>query len=215
LTAGPDLYGRVAGTRSLSIAGQLARRVISVLARIDVCGVDRIPPSGAVVLAANHTAFMDGIVLFALSPRPVTCLVKREAFVPVVASVLRWAGQVPIDRPRVDPGPVKLSVALLRAGGVLGVFPEGARGDGSVRVAKPGVGYFALRSGATVIPVAVHGSRSLLHRTSWHRPRLRVVFGPPIFTERAPDDAVLAKARFHAEAERIRAELADLVAATG
>ena len=58
----------------------------------------------------------------------------------------------------------------LRAGGVVGIFPEGTRGHGLVETAKPGVGYLALRSGATVIPVACSGTPDMAHRRSRRRP---------------------------------------------
>ena len=41
---------------------------------------ERVPLSGPVILVANHAAFLDGPLVFGLAPRPVSFLVKQEAF---------------------------------------------------------------------------------------------------------------------------------------
>src|SRR5207342_14055 len=120
-----------------------------------------------------------------------------------------WA-QIPVHRERVDPTPVRLGVELLRAGGVLGVFPEGTRGDGRVSHAKPGAGYFALRSGAVVVPVALHGTRQMVRRRSLRRPVVRMIADAPLHIERCPDDAVVSRRTVADAAEGIRVRLAAL-----
>jgi len=102
----------------------------------------------------NHCSLWDGPLLCGLIERPAACLVKAEAFKPGIGALLRAAGQIPVRRFVVDPAPVHRSLAILRSGGVLGIFPEGTRGAGEMRYAYPGAGYLALRRGATVIPVA-------------------------------------------------------------
>jgi 1-acyl-sn-glycerol-3-phosphate acyltransferase len=157
---------------------------------------------------------MDGVVLFGALDRVVSCLVKAEAFRGPLASFLRSCAQIPVHRERVDPAPVRLGVELLRAGGVLGVFPEGTRGDGRVSHAKPGAGYFALRSGAVVVPVALHGTRQMVRRRSLRRPVVRMVAAAPMRFERCRDDAILTRRTVAEAAEGIRTRLAALVADT-
>ena len=172
------------------------------------------PASGGVVLVANHRALMDGVVLFGVLDRVVSCLVKAEAFRGPLAPILRGCAQIPVHRDQVDPAPVHLAVDLLRAGGVLGVFPEGTRGDGRVSHAKPGAGYFALRSGAVVVPVALHGTRQMVRRRSLRRPVVRMIAAAPMHVERCPDDAVVARRTVAEATEGIRVRLAALVAQT-
>ncbi|MDQ2795868.1 MAG: 1-acyl-sn-glycerol-3-phosphate acyltransferase, partial [Actinomycetota bacterium] len=128
--------------------------------------------------------------------------------------VLHSAGQIPITRAHVDVAAIRLCVDILRAGGVIGIFPEGSRGDGLVRTIKPGVGYVALRSGAAVVPVACHGTDAISHRHSVRRPAARIVFGAPITVDRHPDNRPLNRRTVAAVAEQIRVALADLVAST-
>jgi 1-acyl-sn-glycerol-3-phosphate acyltransferase len=179
---------------------------------VQVNGLDRIPSTGPVILAVNHTSLMDGPLLFGFVPRPVACLVKSEAFLPVVATLLLDAGQVPVARGAIDPHPVRLGLTILRAGGVIGVFPEGTRGDGTVATAKPGVGYFALRTGATVVPMACHGTAGMVRRPGRHVVRLDV--GPAMTFAEYPANIALNRRLSAAATERIRKELAALVAGT-
>ena len=184
------------------------------LAHVEARGLEHVPASGPVVLAANHRAFMDGIVLLAYVPRPTACLGKAEAFIGPLGWLLRRCGQIPVRRGVVDPVSVRTSARLLRGGGALGVFPEGTRGDGAVRTAAPGAAYFALRSGAAVVPVALHGTPAMLRRRTLRRPRvvLTVAAGMPF--AQWPDREILPRRTVRADAERIRACLAGLVANT-
>ncbi|WP_375482883.1 lysophospholipid acyltransferase family protein [uncultured Jatrophihabitans sp.] len=202
---------RVSGSAELRRRQAIGRRIASGLGHVRLLGLANLPPSGPVVLAGNHLSALDGPLIFAFAPRPPTFLVKDEAFTGPLVPLLRGAGQVPIVRDRVDRAPIRLTVELLRRGGVVGIFPEGGRGDGLARTAKPGVGYLALRSGAQVVPVACHGTDVLLRRP-WARPDARIVFGPAIAFDRAPDAQPLHRRTVAAATERVRASLAALVA---
>lgn len=71
-------------------------------------------------------------------------------------------------------------VGELPAGPVLpAVFPEGIRGDGGVAHLRHGVAYLAVRSGAPVVPVALHGTAAL-RRPSVGRPPVLVAYGPAL-----------------------------------
>jgi hypothetical protein len=58
------------------------------------------------------------------------------------------------------------------------MFPEGSRGSGLAERVRPGVGYFAVKTGAPVLPVAVLGSARMV-RTP-RRPPVRIRIGQPI-----------------------------------
>jgi 1-acyl-sn-glycerol-3-phosphate acyltransferase len=212
--SGRQLAERVDGSRRLRGARRCAWLVCQALARLEVDGLEHMPASGGVVLEVNHRSLMDGVVLFGALDRVVSCLVKAEAFRGPLAPVLRGCAQIPVHRERIDPAPVRLGVELLQAGGVLGVFPEGTRGDGRVSHAKHGAGYFALRSGAVVVPVALHGTRQMVRRRTLRRPVVRMIAATPMRIGRCRDDAVLARRTVAEAAEGIRVRLAALVAET-
>jgi 1-acyl-sn-glycerol-3-phosphate acyltransferase len=203
----------------VSGSGQIRRRQWAVrvlargLGRIDVRGMDQLPMSGGVVLAVNHRDFLDGPLLFGYLRRPVSFLVKTEAYTPRATPLLVSTGQIPVVRDRPDVVAVRMALQLLHAGGVVGVFPEGTRGDGFVRTARPGVGYFALRTGALVVPVACHGTDQLKHRRL-RRPTVRISVGAPIDLGRTPASQRVSRQQMLAATEQVRVALADLVLKT-
>lgn len=176
---------------------------------------ERVPADGPVLLVANHAALIDGPLVFTLSPRPVSFLVKQEAFVPVIGSVLRGVGQIPIDRGVGDRAALKAATDVLGHGGVVGVFPEGTRGEGEVAEVNQGAAWIAMRSGARVVPVAVMGTRAKSGSpSSLPRPwsRLTVAFGEPFVL--APDPSLPGRERLRVASDDLRERLASHVRAS-
>lgn len=213
LERGPDLAARVVGSPALRRRQLLCGWLCRLLGRIELTGLERVPDTGPAILAVNHTSFLDGPVLFGLLQRPVSFLVKAEAFEPargLAGNVLRAAGQLPVHRYQLDPAPVRYALALLRRGGILGMFPEGSRGIGLADRIRPGVGYFAVKTGAPVLPVAVLGSGRLVRAA---RPRVGVRIGAPIRFP-PPTAGPVNRQRWLAAAEIVRQALAELVSET-
>ncbi|MDT4975042.1 MAG: 1-acyl-sn-glycerol-3-phosphate acyltransferase [Pseudonocardiales bacterium] len=208
----PTLAERVDGSAQLRRRQGLARGISAGLGRVHLEGLSSIPATGPVLLAVNHRSLLDGPLLFGAVRRPVSCLVKVEAFTPWAGPLLRSSGQIAVRRDGGDAPSVRLCLRTLRAGGIVGIFPEGTRGHGLVETAKPGVGYLALRSGATVIPVACSGTSEMAHRHGWRRPSAVLLFGEPIGLARWPDGQVLKRTIAAAATEGIRVALAALVA---
>lgn len=210
--AEPTILLRVDGSAELVRRQALARGISTGLGRVRIYGLRGVPAAGPVLLAVNHRSLLDGVLLFGFVHRPVSCLVKAEAFTRWLGPLLRSSGQISVRRDVVDARAVRLGMRTLRAGGVVGIFPEGTRGHGLVQTAKPGVGYLALRSGATVIPVACSGTPDMAHRRSRRRPPAVLLFGAPILVDRWPDERPLNHAVAAATTEGIRVALAALVA---
>lgn len=148
-----------------------------------VLGAWRVPASGPVILAVNHAHNIDGPMVMGTAPRPAHFLIKKEAFIGPLDPFLLAIGQVKVDRSVADRTAVTGALAVLAAGGVLGIFPEGSRGEGDFASLRAGLAYFAVRSGAPVVPVAVLGSTDRPGRLIPGLPALRsrvdVVFGEP------------------------------------
>ncbi|NJQ01326.1 lysophospholipid acyltransferase family protein [Streptomyces zingiberis] len=148
-----------------------------------VLGAWRVPAKGPVILAVNHTHNIDGPLLMGTAPRPVHFLIKKEAFAGPLDPFLRGIGQLKVDRTRPDRSAVAGALRVLERGGVLGIFPEGSRGEGDFASLRAGLAYFAVRSGAPVVPVAVLGSNDRRGRLVPALPPLRgrvdLVFGDP------------------------------------
>lgn len=146
-----------------------------------VLGSWRMPASGPVILAVNHSHIIDGPMLMGTAPRPVHFLIKKEAFVGPLDPFLLGIGQLKVDRTTADRAAITGALGVLEDGGVLGIFPEGTRGEGDFASLRAGLAYFAVRSGAPIVPVAVLGSTERRGRLIRALPPLRskvdVVFG--------------------------------------
>jgi len=182
--------------------------VFYVVYRLRVHGRGNVPRSGAVVLVANHSSFIDGPLLFGLVGRRSVFLVKREAFHGPFGWYLRRLGQLSIRRGEVDRAPLLAALRTLRVGGVVGVFPEGTRGAGDVAQARQGAAWLARSAGAAVLPVACRGTHRVDARLlPRFRPRVHVLFGAPV-----PVTTERGRAALVAATELVRVELAALVA---
>jgi 1-acyl-sn-glycerol-3-phosphate acyltransferase len=173
-TAAPTLRGAAVG-RGIGIG------LMYGLFRPRVLGAWRVPTTGPVILAVNHAHNLDGPMLMGTAPRPVHFLIKKEAFVGPLDPFLRGIGQLKVDRTTVDRNAITQALGVLDDGGVLGIFPEGTRGEGDFASLRAGLAYFAVRGGAPIVPVAVLGSTERRGRLISALPPLRsrvdVVFG--------------------------------------
>lgn len=169
-------------------------------------GLDRIPAEGPVVLVANHGAFVDGPLLFGVCRRRVVFLVKQEMFHGVAGWALPRIGQLPVRRGEPDRAPLLAAQGVLRAGGMVAVFPEGTRGTGDAASARNGAAWLARSCGAVVVPVVVRGTHRSKAAPRRFRPRVDVLAGEPFRVGEERGRAGLAAAT-----EQIRVALTVLI----
>jgi 1-acyl-sn-glycerol-3-phosphate acyltransferase len=174
---------------------QFSRVVIGpflhAMGRPRVCGIENVPAAGAAILASNHLSFIDSMYLPLVINRPVVFPAKAEYFAArgplgrLWAAYLRSTNQLEIDREGARSAQATLQAALdlLRAGELFGFYPEGTRSpDGRLYRGRSGVGWLAMNSGASVIPVAMMGTRKMLPPGApLPRPaKIEIRFGKPL-----------------------------------
>ncbi len=175
--------------RLLDRSRPLVRRLLLRRYRVRVHRPDHVPAAGPAILAANHIGLLDGPLLAVFTPRPVHALTKSELFWGRTGRFLIRAGQIPVDRYRADPRAVRTCLRVLRDGGVVGVFPEGRRGDGELHRFHHGAAYLALVTGAPVVPVILLGTREPGGGIDSVPPRgstLHLVYGERLHVEPRP-----------------------------
>ncbi len=126
--------------------------------RVRPLGADRMPARGGVLLVANHVSYVDAIILSLASPRPVRFLAHEGFFQrPVLGFLLKAVGCIPVsDRRSKDA--IRAAVAHLRAGEVVGIFPEGQlTRTGSLLELKRGWELIVRQAGCPVLPVVMDG----------------------------------------------------------
>lgn len=175
--------------------------------RIRIHGLARVPRTGPLVLIANHSSLIEPQLLYGVLPRCVVFLVKQELFTGVLGWYLQRIGQIPVRRGHPDPAPLRTATSVLSGDGMIGVFPEGTRGDGQVRSAEQGAAWLVRATGATVLPVAIRGTLRPGPRRRF-RPPIDVLVGEPFTMEVGRGKTGLIDGT-----ERVRGELARLVSA--
>jgi 1-acyl-sn-glycerol-3-phosphate acyltransferase len=162
--------------------------------RLRVRHRERIPTSGPLVVVANHSAMVDGPLLYGLLGRRSSFLVKQEMFRGPLGWILLRIGQLPVRRGEADRAPLRSAVRLLRHGGVVVVFPEGTRGEGDVANAHQGAVWLARTGGARLLPVAIRGTRRPSRSNRRFRPPVDVLVGEPFAVPTGRGRAVLIAA---------------------
>ncbi len=160
-------------------------------ARIRVEGLEHIPASGPVILAANHISNADPVVAGAwvtpaLRRRRIHWLGKRELFDwPLFGWIAAHGGVHPVNRDAADVEAFRLATRILEQGYVLLAFPEGTRSPtGELQEAKDGLAMLALRTGAAIVPIGVNNSDAVWKKgrklpSPWPRRTITVRIGEP------------------------------------
>jgi acyl carrier protein len=136
-------------------------------------------PAGPVVVAANHTSYLDAVALIAaLGPRPYSFVAKREFEAnPLMRALLRGFGTIFVERFDVQKSAEHADVLVeaARGGRSLIVFPEGTltRHSGLMPF-RAGAFQVAAQAGVPAVPVALRGVRSVLRDGTWYARRAAV-----------------------------------------
>jgi 1-acyl-sn-glycerol-3-phosphate acyltransferase len=206
-----DRFHERSRTRQPDSMYELSRVLSSLYAytflRARALDPDRVPGSGAAILAPNHFSFMDHFLMACHLRRKVRFMAKSQLFKPPMEFVYTHAGVFPVRRGARDEEAFVTAEAILAQGGVVAMYCEGGRsrtGELATR-AKPGIGRLALESGAPVVPIAIHGSARVRNWKRLQFPQVTVRYGEAICWERtvgptreqqqAVADAILAEIR--------------------
>lgn len=144
---------------------------------------DAFPKQGPVLLAVNHSCFLDPWFVIMVNDRDIHWLTTRQWY----DRSKFWKGffdgheVIPV-KPDDPQGTIDLVCESLGQGKVVGIFPEGRISyDGRLQRFRPGLSRMAARTGAPVVPVGIRGSFESLPRTrSFPRPtKITVHYGEP------------------------------------
>ena len=167
------------------ISRAIIRLVLRAIFGFRVEGGHHEPRTGALLIVSNHVSHLDPLVVGSAIRRPVHYMAKEELFRP---PLLRWwithCGAFSVRRGEPDRRAFRAARDVLERGEALIMFPEGTRGTSirDLRPPEPGAALLALRTGATILPVAVIGTDMVLPRGASRPSRgtIRVRVGAPI-----------------------------------
>jgi 1-acyl-sn-glycerol-3-phosphate acyltransferase len=145
---------------------------------------ERVPRTGAVILAANHASFLDPPLVGSGLNRAINYLARESLFrFPGIGALLRSWNAVPVDRDGGGAAGLKAILDRLLAGGGIILFPEGTRTrDGKLQPARSGIGLIVIKSQAPVVPARTFGTFEAWGRnqTYPHPRRVAVKYGEPM-----------------------------------
>ena len=175
------------GYRANRAAKQWSRVMLALSSiRLRVRGLEHLQGIQTGLLAANHSSYIDPIVLMAALPQSFRFIAKRQlAEYPLIGTVIDKAGHLKIERTGLSQrlAGAEEVVKQLQAGSLLLVFPEGtfARSPGLLPF-RLGAFRAAVETGSPVVPVAIRGTRQVLPDGTWwfRRRPIDVTIGEPL-----------------------------------
>ena len=177
-------------------------KIFWVSSRAVVLHLDRVPRSGAFILAANHHSPFDVPLMIRHTPAIVDFVSIYELF---ENRFVKWfygsMGAFPIERRKPDAAGVRTILDRLGSGRRVAMFPEAGvrRPPNSVTHGGPirsGLGRLALMSGAPVVPCAVVNAEVYSRLTAWlplKRVRYAIVYGEPIMARTDVEEGEAAR----------------------
>jgi 1-acyl-sn-glycerol-3-phosphate acyltransferase len=175
------------------IANRLAslsmRLLFGCVARVHVLRSENANRSGAFLLAANHISHFDPLIISGVVRRKIDWMAMAEFFpVPVLGHFLRAVDTFPTARDRADRATIRTAIERLKAGRIVGVFPEGGIRDGARSLLegaplRRGLSTLAHIARVPVLPCVILGSDRFYNAKRWfplRRTHVWIAFGKPV-----------------------------------
>ena len=143
------------------------RIYLQIVYRVRVKGRENIPLEGAVIYCGNHKTYIDPQLIVVTAKRHVRFLAKDELgknplfnFLGNLFDVIR------VKRDSKDVTAIKETLKTLKKGEAIALFPEGTRnGMDKGEKVKDGAAFFAVRTGAKVLPIGINGGVKPFRKT--------------------------------------------------
>ena len=192
----------------------ILRPILNLIVKKDWRGGEKLPQCGAAIVVCNHLSYLDPLTFTHFlynNGRAPRYLGKESVFrIPIVGTVIRGAGQIPVSRESKDAVKgLEHAIAVLKAGHLLGVYPEGTltRDENLWPMkAKTGVARLALLTGAPIYPCASWGPEKVIPPYGkkvklFPRTKVSVLMGDPVDLSRwhgkADDPIAIEEAADH------------------
>ena len=163
-----------------------------VVYRVDIKGLENIPKEGPLIFCGNHRSYLDPPLMVCTAKRDMKFLAKEELYNDKFLAFLGWVFEaIPVKRDEKDVAAIKASLKDLKQGKCIALFPEGTRnGLEKGEKVKDGVAFFAVRSGAKVVPCGIKGGTK-------EQRKMTITYGKPLdytkYKSQVKDKEVLEK----------------------
>lgn len=168
-----------------SIVKFILKFAFKILFRWEIYGRENLPMSSGAILAANHTSFLDPLLIGAPIPRKAYFFARSDVFRPRLWGwFLKQLHSIPIERDEPSLSSIKAVLTLLRSGEIVVMFPEGTRISGRrLGEAKGGLGMMVAKSAVPVIPAYISGAASALPKKAKmiRLKKIKIIYGRPLY----------------------------------
>lgn len=191
------------------------RFILFVICSVDKKALKDIPRQGPMILIGNHVNFLDVLIALVYSyPRKIFFLVKKETFENrFLRFLFNTRRSIPVDRGTADFQALRKAVSVLNQGHFFVIAPEGTRTkDGRLIRAHAGLVVIALKSKATIMPVAQYGMEKFFGNIKkLRRTKITIRVGEPFMI--SPGSAYPDKKERQLIADEIMYQIAELLPA--
>jgi len=192
-----------------------------VFFRLQVSGQGNIPRDGGGLIVANHTSFLDPLLICAVMPRVVHYITYSFFYDhPAIHWYCKRVCCIPVRKAGNDIAALKHTFRLLKQGELIGIFPEGRRSEtGRLVTGEPGVGLIALKANVPIVPIGIAGAYQAFPKgAKWPKPTaITLTIGKPFLLNQDADrfHIMSAEDTHQAATDLIMTKIAELCEQTG
>jgi len=148
------------------ISRNILKLLFKIFFRLEIRGAENCSKHGPLIVAPNHTSFLDPLIAGFAVPRELNFMARSSLFKnKIFGNILRSVNAFPLKREGADVGAMRLAIDKLCQGKAVLIFPEGTRSnDGNLGAPRAGIGFLAVSSGADILPCYIKGSTEALPR---------------------------------------------------
>lgn len=170
----------------------VTRGLLRLLTRTKIEGLENIPREGPVILAGNHVAVLETVLMTVMPRRLVEPIGAGDMpFEGIFDKIVAYYGYIPINRGNLDRKGMNQALDVLKQGGMVGIFPEGGVWAPGKMHPQIGVALLSQRTGAPVVPIGFSGMQgSLKNALHLKQPKLLMKVGKVIPAMNASDSGV-------------------------
>ena len=142
--------------------------LVKLLFHPKVKGLENIPKDGRIVLAGNHTKFLDPVMLVGVVKRPIHFLAKKELFDGFLSFLVKGMGCVSVNRKIHDKNALSSAIDYLNKDLCIGIFPEGTVNRTTDKVILPfkiGAVKMASETNSKIVPFVITGKYNIIGRS--------------------------------------------------
>ena len=203
------------GTRmSYAAVRGLFGLVFRLMGRVQVIGGDKVPATGAFILAPVHRSNVDFALTSLVTRRPMRYMGKDSIWKSkLLGRFVTMLGAFPVHRGSADRDALRACTEIVSGGSPLVMFPEGTRQTGpTVQELFDGTAYVAAKAGVPIVPMGIGGSEAMMPKGAkfLHRSRLVLVVGEAIPPPAPTEKGRMPRSSISALTERLHVDLQEL-----